>query len=272
MQSRLITLLTDFGHTDPFVGTMKGVILGINPSAVIIDLTHEVSPMDILQGAFLLGTAWHHFPAGTIHIAVVDPGVGTQRRVLAVEVHDHTFLVPDNGLLSFILPNEAISNSPFKPYLQDIPSSCSATVLTNAKFWNNPVSSTFHGRDIFAPVAGYLALGEPRETMGNPVKSVTQLALPGSRWLNGNLSGYVIHIDRFGNIVTTVSAASVENMRISIHINGGAIAELTKTYGSGHGLVAHIGSHGYIEIAVANGNAAEFLKARVGDKVLVRKT
>ena len=271
MPGHIITLLTDFGLVDPYVGVMKGVILGIAPTATVIDLTHDVPPQDILQGAFLLDTSWRSFPTGTIHVAVVDPGVGGERRALLVQGPEHTFLAPDNGLLSFVLPKEKKEKIAFKPYIGPVPAGFNAYALTNAKYWRHPVSPTFHGRDIFAPVAAHLSLGVLPEEMGEPVTSLTRLALPEARWLGDLLAGYVLHIDRFGNLVTNVPEALLrqEGQALTIEIGGRSITGLSLTYATGKGLAALIGSHGNLEIAVRDGSAAQLLGAKVGDTVKV---
>ena len=271
MPGRLITLLTDFGHADPYVGVMKGVILGIEPTATIVDLTHDVLPQDVLQGAFLLGTAWRHFPPGTIHVAVVDPGVGTDRKALLVQGQEHTFLAPDNGLLSFALPDEEVQDTPFQPYQNRIPSGFSAHALTNPQYWRHPVSSTFHGRDIFAPVAAHLSAGVSAVDLGEPVETLTRLAVPTPRWHGKGMTGHVIHIDRFGNVVTTLSEGHLprEGKPLTIEIGDRRIDGLSETYAAEESLVALIGSHGNLEVAVRNGSAAELLGVTVGDEVRV---
>ena len=271
MPGHLITLLTDFGLADPYVGVMKGVILGINPSATLVDLTHDVLPQDVLQGAFLLGTSWRSFPPRTIHVAVVDPGVGSDRKALLVQGPEHAFLAPDNGLLSFVLPEEEVATLPFKPYVSPVPAGFSAYALTNPKYWRHPVSATFHGRDIFAPVAAYLSLDITPEELGEPVDTLTCLTLPVTQWQDDALAGYVLHIDRFGNVVTNVPEALLwqERQVLTIEIGGRSIAWLSVTYATGKGLAALIGSHGNLEIAVTEGSAAQLLGAKVGDEVRV---
>ena len=272
MPGHLITLLTDFGHADAYVGVMKGVILGIDPSATVVDLTHDVPPQDILEGAFLLGTAWHAFPAGTIHVAVVDPGVGTDRRALLVQGGGHTFLAPDNGLLSFVLPVDEGQDDPAQPYTGPVPEGYTAHALTNPRYWRHPVSKTFHGRDIFAPVAAHLSTGVPADELGEGVATLTRLAVAEPRWDREELIGRVVHIDRFGNVVTSIPEALTNGGQVlTIELGGQSIQGLAATYGAGVGLVALIGSNGYLEIAVRDGTAAQLLGVKVGDEVRIRR-
>ncbi|MBI4311368.1 MAG: SAM-dependent chlorinase/fluorinase [Chloroflexi bacterium] len=276
----IVTLLTDFGASDAYAGVMKGVMLGINPSLAIVDLTQDVRPQDVLQGAFLLGTAWRYFPPGAIHVAVVDPGVGTDRRALLAQGEGHTFLAPDNGLLSFVLRSafdrpstgSGRTEEPFAVRHRPLPPGFHAYALTNPHYWLPKVSSTFHGRDVFAPVAAHLSLGAPPEEMGEPVSTVATFLIPQPRWEGGRLVGCVLHVDRFGNIVTNVTAEAVAGLGANpvVEVGGKGIRGLSATYGAGSGLVALTGSHGYLEIALVNGDAARALGVKVGDAVAVR--
>jgi len=193
MKRPVITLLTDFGTSDHYVGAMKGVLLTICPEAVIADITHEVTPYRVAEGAFKLAQSWACFPPGTVHVAVVDPGVGGRRRCIAVEAAGHYFVGPDNGIFSMVLDQ----TGPARAY-----------ALTEAGFFRNPVSRTFHGRDVFAPVAAHLASGVPAAAFGPPVP---ELVRPSSwapvRTGPGNWTGMVLAVDRFGNIVTNLDSA-----------------------------------------------------------------
>ena len=273
MPGPAITLLTDFGLGDTYVGAMKGVLLGINPQTTLVDLTHDVRPQDILQGAFLLGTAWRYFPAGTIHVAVVDPGVGTERKALLLQGHGHAFLAPDNGLLSFVLPRDGVGPSAFHSYTSRVPQGFEAYALTNPRYWHHPVSATFHGRDVFAPVAAHLSLGVAAEDLGEPVDALARLAIPVPRWQGDRLVGHVLHIDRFGNVVTSMPAEAVPGGHdgVEVEVRGTRVRGLTSTYAADEGLAALIGSHGYLEIALTNGSAAEVLGVSVGDEVTVTR-
>jgi S-adenosylmethionine hydrolase len=270
MSGPAISLLTDFGLTDAYLGVMKGVVLETNPRATLIDLTHNVPPQDVLQGAFLLGTAWRYFPVGTIHVAVVDPGVGTERRALLLEAHGHLFLAPDNGLLTFILPAQDADTPLYQPYRAVLPKNFRAYTLTNSQYWRHPVSATFHGRDLFAPVAAHLSQGLAPRDVGDPVDSLVRLAIPVPIWLDDRVAGYVLHIDRFGNVVTTMPEAAVAGCEnLVLEIGGTTVRGLVDSYAEADGLAALIGSHGYLEIVVTNGSAAQVLGVKVGDEVSV---
>ncbi len=272
MSGPVITLLTDFGLADAYVGAMKGVVLAANPQATLVDLTHDVPPQDVLQGAFLLGTAWHYFPAGTIHVAVVDPGVGTERRALLLEAHGHLFLAPDNGLLTFILPSQDADTPLHQPYRAGLPQGFRAYTLTNSRYWRHPVSATFHGRDIFAPVAAHLSQGLAPKDAGDPMDSLIRLAIPVPIWRDDRLAGHVLHVDRFGNVVTTLLEAALAGWEsLVLEVGGTTVRGLVHTYAEADGLAALIGSHGYLEIAMSNGSAAQVLGVKVGDEVRVRR-
>jgi S-adenosylmethionine hydrolase len=258
---RIITLLTDFGTNDAFVGIMKGVILGIAPDVRLIDLTHNVPPQDILTGALQLRSAVPFFPPGTIHVAVVDPGVGSQRRAVAVQTRDAFFVGPDNGLLSLAAPPESIVR---------------IVQLTNAQYFLPRRSNTFHGRDVFAPVAVYLSQGVALGTFGPELNSLEQLTLPTVVRSDTQLTGTVIAIDHFGNLITNVTEADLlpfsrETLWVSIdHIQ---IRGLVPTYATvpAGSFAALINSWGMLEIAMHNGSAAQQLKMSLGTTIYVRK-
>lgn len=247
MNRRLITLLTDFGARDAFGGIMKGVMLGINPEATLVDLSHEVPPQDIVAGALLLRSAAAFFPAGTIHVAVVDPGVGSARRALLIETPRAFFIGPDNGLLSLAVPAET---------------AVCAVQLTSERYFLTPRSDTFHGRDVFAPVAAHLSLGVPPEQFGPAVAAMERLRLPALEREGTRLVGRVIYIDHFGNVITNVTEADLrpfsrETLLVSIdrvQIRGVATAYAAVEAGAP---VALINSWGMLEIAVRNGSAAQ---------------
>lgn len=257
----LITLLTDFGTDDPYVGIMKGVILEIAPEAAIVDLTHAVSPYSIREAAFLLATAIRYFPPFTVHLVVVDPGVGGNRRPIAVRTRRSFFVAPDNGVLSFALA-------------QDPPTEI--VELANPRYRLPLVSATFHGRDIFAPAAAYLARGEvPIQEFGPVLPAL--MPLPGCEpelREDGTLVGSVIHVDRFGNCITNIPAATIQSLGSEVQFVLGEkkIHGLAPTYSCvdpGQPL-ALIGSTGYVEIAVREGNAARSLGLGVDSPVLCR--
>lgn len=280
----LITLTTDFGLEDAYVGIMKGVILGINPAATIVDLCHAIPPQDVRAAAFLLHTAWRYFPPGTIHIVVVDPGVGSQRRAIAVNVGTVTFLAPDNGVLSYVLAGMEEQRA-------------QAVHLTNQWYWLSRVSATFHGRDIFAPVAAHLCLGVPLVELGEPLPLGELVTFPlphperqactepcpersewGSEWgseRGGAWVGHVVHIDHFGNLVTDLEPGAIGDApSVTIEVGGQHIVGLRRTYteGTPGEPMALIGSSGCLEIAVPGGQAARWLKAQIGDPVRLYRT
>jgi len=305
MASPIIVLTTDFGTTDAYAGVMKGVILHINPAAGIVDLTHQIQPQNIHQAAFILGTSHRFFPAGAIHIVVVDPGVGTERRALLLLTPMAWFLAPDNGVLSAAIQPFGQWTSQKSPLTQrgkegisslgesgrvPVPSGCSAYELTNREYWLHPVSETFHGRDIFAPVAAHLSLGIRPESVGTPVSDLVGLSMPEPTRQGSAIRGQVIYVDHFGNLVTNIPAEQLAGAapkrrgapgQIQVEIKGQLIRRLSRTYHevgqqargqggrTGSSLLALIGSHGYLEIAVRDGNVALELGVSVGEPVYV---
>jgi S-adenosylmethionine hydrolase len=263
----LITLLTDFGTVDTYVGQMKGVIAGIAPATTIVDLTHDVRPQQIEQGAFLLETAVEHFPPGTIHVAVVDPGVGTARRALAIRARsgpgERFFVGPDNGILSCALSPEL---RPEAATAVALPPGIAAVALDFSN--ERPVSPTFHGRDLFAVAAARLAGGTPVETLGSRVDRM--VALPrflARRDAHDRLCGWVVHIDHFGNAVTTVHASQLPSAPRAVRIGTHYIDTFVRTFGDASGLIALAGSSGYLEVAEVNGDAATRLGIQIGQEV-----
>jgi S-adenosylmethionine hydrolase len=240
----VITLLTDFGTVDYFVGAVKGAILSVNPGAVIVDITHEIPPQDIETGAFTLLAAYETFPAGTIHVAVVDPGVGSERRPLIVSANEQFFVGPDNGLFSYIYDREP-SHQSFH--------------VTSDRYFRPSVSSTFHGRDIFAPVAAALSNGVAPEELGMLIDD--EVRLPS---LETPLR--IIHIDRFGNCITNITRDLSPG---EIVVKGKTISEIRQFYGEGddRSLFAIWGSAGFLEISVNGGSAAKVLGAARGDEI-----
>lgn len=257
-QSPVITLLTDFGHRDVYVGVIHGVILGIAPHARIVDLSHEVAPQAVAEAAFLLDSAAPYFPWGTIHIAVVDPGVGSDRRILCARTTRATYLAPDNGLLARVLERDPPSR---------------LISVENASFFLPRVSSTFHGRDKFAPVAAHLACGlDPRE-LGPEVQEIKPLPMPRPRELApGRLAGEVIHVDRFGNVVTNVgelyAARGVSLARLGGHEVRGPVCRAYADREEGAALLI-FGSSGFLEVSVRGGDAAREMGVKTGDLVEV---
>ena len=189
MSRSIITLTTDFGTTDPYAGVMKGVISGINPDALLVDLTHDVEPQNVLQGAFLLGSSYRFFPPRTIHLVVVDPGVGSSRRLVLLDTPQGRFIAPDNGVLSYVLKDCGARTTPEGESRQQVPDGYQAYHLTNSGYWLHPLSSTFHGRDVFAPVAGHLSLGTPPSDLGEEIPSLICLPIASPEWQGDRLSG-----------------------------------------------------------------------------------
>jgi len=255
----IVTLTTDFGAADPFVGVMKGVIAGRAPAARVIDLTHGIPPHDVLAGALVLRHSVPYFPRGTIHLAVVDPGVGSERRALCVETAGALLVGPDNGLLSLAAPRGEIRR---------------IVHLTEEHFFLTPRSATFHGRDLFAPVAAALAAGTPVEKLGSEVRDMQRLDLPPVVREAHALRGQVIYVDHFGNLATNVSAADLAGLAIhapsigvgSVRLRGVATSYAAAQRGEP---VAVVNSWGLLEIAVREGSARDQLGAGVGAAVVI---
>lgn len=265
----IITLTTDFGLSDAYAGAMKGVLLSINPRVTIVDISHDVRPQQISQAAFLTQAAWPHFPDGAIHIAVVDPGVGTERRAVAIETPRGRFVGPDNGVLSAALPDEARRADEAAPVA--LPAGYRAFAITNAPYMREPVSATFHGRDIFAPAAAHLSLGVPIEELGEPADRIVALpALRARRMSDGSLGGHVVHIDHFGNMITDIRAEDVPAQEFVVLMGRHRAPGPVPAYASATALCALAGSSGYIEVALPNGNAARELGCAIGDTATLR--
>jgi S-adenosylmethionine hydrolase len=261
MQPGILTLTTDFGFEGPYVAAMKGVILGLAPGTLLVDVSHAISPQNILEGAFVIAGIVDSFPPGTIHLAVVDPGVGTERRLVVAHVADQWFVLPDNGLLSGV-----ILNRPPGQFWE----------ITNPAIRNRTVSNTFHGRDIMAPAAAHLLRGGDPHEFGPRIDKVITLANLAPREDEHGLVGEVIFRDAFGNLITNVHSdrlQSADPASWTIEIPGAKIHGLCRTYGDRPPgtLVALAGSTGWIEIAVVNGDAARLLTAGPGTTVWFRK-
>ena len=271
----IITLTTDFGYDDHYVATMKGVILGINPNATIVDISHSIEPQNILQGAFILSAAYRFFPKQTVHLAIVDPGVGSERQKIIVKTSTAFFVAPDNGILSYVIDElcslEGISTQHTEG-LQKIVfhTGLEAVAITDPRFWRHPVSPTFHGRDIFAPVAAALSLGISMYEFGEKVNSLHILPLPKPfHDSEGNLVGQILHIDRFGNLITNIKNIDLPGKGVIVEAGKHLIQGLSDYYAQGTGIMAIVGSSGYLEISLRDGNAGEFLGMNVGDEVRV---
>ena len=271
----MITLTTDFGTRDSYVSEMKGVVLQLNPQATIVDISHQVSPQNVAQGAFVLGAAYRSFPQDTVHLAVVDPGVGTSRRAVLLVTPEGRFLAPDNGVLTYAVRETpeyraAVGTAGFlEPLEIAVPAGCAAYHVSNPGLWRNPVSDTFHGRDIFAPVAAHLALGTPPEEVGETLHFMTCLHIPHPGREGSTITGHVVHVDGFGNLITTIDGKSLPWDGVEVLIKGRRIQGVSRSYAEGPDLLVVIGSHGNLEIAVSSGSAARELEAGVGDQVVV---
>jgi len=254
----IITMTTDFGYRDPFVGQMKGSLLSIHPASVIVDLTHDITSHDVAEAAFVLAESYPWFPPGTIHLVVVDPGVGSLRRGIIVFSGDHLFIGPDNGCFSRIIEK----NGPYR-----------AVQITDNRYIRSTAGPTFHGRDVFAPAAAWLARGVDMAAFGPHIEDVLLPDALGVEVQGDCIAGRVIYVDKFGNAVTTVRREDMENSRRSVcQVQwNDAIISMAPYYGaaSGQGLQALFNSSGYLELFVNQRNAAALYGIRKGDKVIV---
>lgn len=261
MAGAIITLCTDFGWQDSYVAAMKGAILSIARDVTLVDLTHDIPRHAVRQAAFVLWSAARYFPVGAIHLVVVDPGVGSVRRAIAVRTERAVYVAPDNGVLSYVLREEPLQE---------------AHELTERRYWRVPeASATFHGRDIFAPAAAHIANGVPLSAFGGAVTDPLRFELAIPRWTpEGELVGEAIHVDAFGNLVTDIPAELLGGLgAIRVRIGAHRIEGLSETYVSAErgALLALIGSHGNLEIAVREGSAAAATGAGVGATVRVTR-
>jgi S-adenosyl-L-methionine hydrolase (adenosine-forming) len=251
----LITLTTDFGSGSPYVAAMKGVILSVNPHATIVDITHDIPPQDVRRGAVVLDDTAEWFPGDTIHVAVVDPGVGTQRAIVYARIGSQQFIAPDNGLLSLLA-----ARTPPETLIR----------LANSAYWLDEVSATFHGRDILAPVAAQLSLGLDPALLGPPLERLTPLDWPTIRVGESQIGGEVLAIDSFGNVLTNITADMLAGRpaddRLRIVCHGQETRGICRTYADRPcgTLIALVGSSGRLELAIVGGNAAQSLGIRVG--------
>lgn len=261
MRSPIITLLTDFGLKDPYVASMKGVILKINPRCKLIDITHQVNPHDVQEGAFILANAYSTFPKGTIHLAVVDPGVGGARKPILLVTENYFFVGPDNGLFTFALQQEKMKLG---------------VALTRPNFFLPRVSTTFHGRDIFAPVAAHLSLGIRPKAFGKNIDSWVELPFKKPRTKEGKLLGEIIHVDTFGNLVSNIDERSLfqfsKDRSFVIRVGRRTIRSLKRRYGEGKNNepIALFGSGGFLEISIREDNAQKLLKVRRRDPIEIQ--
>ena len=264
----IITLTTDFGQVDSYVGIMKGVILNITPTAQLVDITHAIRPQDVHQAAYIVQTFHGYFPPGTVHLIVVDPGVGSDRRTIAFGTPVAIFVAPDNGVLTYAWRDARARWGP---------GACEVVELVERRFWLDRVSSTFHGRDIFAPVAAHLAGGVPLSALGPRIGAPIEALLEEPAYgRTGGLVGRIIHVDYFGNCVTNITPQHLREVgmehELVVEIIDQQIVGLCKTYADGPigMLIALIGSTDQLELAVRNGSAAQTLGVGIGDTVRVR--
>jgi S-adenosyl-L-methionine hydrolase (adenosine-forming) len=261
MASSIITLTTDFGTGSPYIAAMKGVILSIHSEATVVDLTHSIPPQDVRQGALALAQVTRYFPEGTIHVAVIDPGVGTQRRIVYARIGGQQYVAPDNGLLSRLARLEAPSTM---------------FTIANRQYWLPEVSSTFHGRDIMAPVAARLSQGLPPEALGPLQTELVTLAWPEANALTKHIEGEVISIDSFGNLVTNITADMLEGVptdeSVTVRCDEHETQGIFNAYGEQPEmtLIALVGSSGQLELAIVNDSASIMLGVPVGEKVTVK--
>ncbi|NEP03012.1 MAG: SAM-dependent chlorinase/fluorinase [Symploca sp. SIO2E9] len=252
-QPNFITLLTDFGLSDIYVGVLKGVIAQINPALRVVDLTHQIPPQDIVAARFCLMSSYAYFPKGTVHVAVVDPGVGSQRRGIALKIELGFLIGPDNGLFSGVLSQTKV---------------LAAVELTNPEYWRKASpSTTFHGRDIFASAGAHLASGVPLERLGKAIDPTTlvELSIPAKQVTEAGITGCIQYIDYFGNLITNIPAVEVERKNWLIIVENQTIVR-SHTYSdcSPGEALALIGSHGWVEIAVNSGSARSRLQVNWG--------
>jgi S-adenosylmethionine hydrolase len=256
----LITLTTDFGDRDWFVGVMKGVILKINPLAQIVDISHEIPAGDIRAGAFALASAYSYFPRGTIHLAIVDPGVGGDRTAIAVQTRMHNFVGPDNGLVSWAAAKEKIK---------------AIHQLSNPEYFLQPVSQTFHGRDVFAPIAAHLSRGIPVKSLGRSLKDFVRIKWPAPLRGHNRIQGEVVYVDRFGNAITNIEQTLLANLtskKVKVIVKKRYVFPLASHYEAvprGQP-VAVPGSSGFLEIALNCGSAADYFGLKNGEAVVLR--
>lgn len=271
----VITLTTDFGLSDVYVGVIKGAILSVSPDATIVDITHSIEPQNIVQGAFILNNAYRYFPKQSVHMAIVDPGVGSGRRGVILKTPDAFFVAPDNGILSHVINelsmNENTSSQYSQPYSELLlGEGLEAVIITDPRFWRQPVSSTFHARDIFAPVVAGLSLGISPYEFGEKLDSLhvfsTQRPVIDEE---GNITGHIVWIDHYGNLITDIRGTDLVKRDVDIEIAGHHLRGIANYYTEVHGLMAIIGSNGYLEISLAEGNACEYLHTEVADEVRV---
>jgi S-adenosylmethionine hydrolase len=260
-EPRVVTFTTDFGMQDPFVGIMHGVVLNIHPETTVVDVSHAVPSYDVLDGAWTIAQAYRFFPPRTVHVVVVDPGVGSARRPILAETDDYIFVAPDNGVLSLVEARET---------------RFTVRHITADRYFLQPVSQTFHGRDIFSPVAGWLSVGVAPADFGPEIADYVRLQFPAVEHVASNsLRGAVLRVDKFGNLITNLSELHITPLlgptppRFEVLIAGASIKRIAHSYADGgeEEVLAILGSSGYLEIAATQASAAQKLQAGVGTPV-----
>jgi len=271
----VITLTTDFGLADAYVAVMKGVILSVSPEANIIDISHSIEPQNIAQAAFILNVAYRYFPKHSIHMAIVDPGVGSERRGIILKTPSAIFVAPDNGILSHVINELSLNEGLSSQHPQNLEEvklkrGLEAVAITDPRFWRYPVSPTFHARDIFAPVAAGLSLGISPYEFGEKITSLYAFPTPKPSFdFQGNLVGHILYVDHFGNLITDIRSTDLPQGNVTIEVAGQHIQGITRYYEQGEGLMAILGSSGYLEISLGSGSAGDFLGMGVGEEVKV---
>lgn len=259
----IISITTDFGEDDHFVGAMKGVMLSINPDITLVDINHQVNSYDVFDGAYCLSQSYHLFPPGTIHLVVVDPGVGSERRPIIVQTKDYQFVAPDNGVLSMVYEREERAE---------------VRHISSEHFFHKPVSHTFHGRDIFSPVAAWLSRGTEPEQFGPVITDYARFSSVRPKWEGDSLlKGVAIKVDKFGNVITNIGPGDVPRLfgqnapAFRIKINGHEITRLCESFAAANAseIIAVLGSSGFIEICTNRGSAAKALNVNRGTEVEV---
>lgn len=261
----IITLTTDFGIEDEYVGIMKGVILSVHPGATIVDITHHIYPQDLIQAAYTIKASYNYFPSGTVHVVIVDPGVGSERPILALEKRGHFFLAPDNGVLSLLFDGIGID---------------AIVHVKNTRYFLESVSQTFHGRDIFAPVGAHMAMGVNLTDLGDPIEEnkVVRLSINTPVRMKHEILGHIISIDRFGNLISNIDEECLANFcenggsrSIEFSVGQQKINGLSHRYEDRNDQepLAIVGSRGTVEISINKGSAQKFFMARKGDVVKI---
>ncbi len=261
--NKIITFTTDFGNRDPYVGMMKGIVLTVNPEALLIDITNEIPAHDIIYASFMLSNVYGYFPPGTIHIAIVDPGVGAGRKNIAALTENYLFIGPDNGIFSVVFTKEKVLE---------------IREITNSPFVTERVSSTFHGRDVLAPCAGHLSAGKEFSDVGPIVENIKYLKYPKLKINKNMMIGEVVSIDSFGNMITNISEQGfrsfVGKREFEIYFASERFNKIEKTYGNvpvGK-LIAIFGSSGYLEISMNGGNASSYFMTTVGSTITIGRS